>query len=801
VPWLFGLLLAAALSYLFAIVADLVLASRFREMIVQIANDVTRPESRWRVELILVSLLACAGPLVRRARALGVLRDHFRTLASRRGHAVTFAFLLPIVVRIALLPAMPMPLPKIADEFGHLLVADTFAEGRVTNAPHPLWQHFETLYVLQGPTYASIYPVAQGAVLAAAKVAGLHPWFGVCLSVGLMCGAICWMLQAWLPPSWALAGSLVVASRIAIDSYWMNSYWGGAVACAGGALMLGALPRMFQRKRVLDTLPFATGTLIVVQSRPFEGLLLCIPIAVWIAIRLFRESREGRVQLVTRVMLPLLLACTTIVFATLYYNQRVTGSNLLPYQLHQKIYGTPQNLRWGADVSGAPRAQVHRDIRDNFEWQRDVFLRQIPVTGLWSRLQDKLDDFWRFFLGPSLLIPILLFGMAKPVRVLFILSAFVLTVAAVLYPFFFPHYAAPLFGATIAIALYGIRRLGSWAPLLIAASVSSAVVSGAAWAVCRAAYEDATPRSRIEEQLNKLGGSHLVFVRYGVVHDFHQSWIYNAADIDGAQIVWARDLGADANKGLLEYYPGRRAWLAEVDDPSSLLFAYEDADKPRVSSVVNAAGKSPYFKSGVAPGSIVTISGRNLTAEEKAAPRQECFFSGNGCVEQGLQQTTVTFDGKPAMLLSAARRGGDESLTVRVPFDVQTQAVSLNIRNASLEKTVRLPVLAANPGIFGILLRPDNSVVSPANRARKGETIRALVTGLGADPAPNVIVGVNHCGATLKGVERGPALDGFDVVAFEIPASAPSGDQIPLSMAVVIDGKPVYSNNSSIDLE
>jgi len=35
---------------------------------------------------------------------------------------------------------------------------------------------------------------------------------------------------------------------------------------------------------------------------------------------------------------------------------------------------------------------------------------------------------------------------------------------------------------------------------------------------------------------------------------FHE-WIHNAADIDGADVVWAADLGDAENQKLIEYYP------------------------------------------------------------------------------------------------------------------------------------------------------------------------------------------------------------------------------------------------------
>ena len=35
----------------------------------------------------------------------------------------------------------------------------------------------------------------------------------------------------------------------------------------------------------------------------------------------------------------------------------------------------------------------------------------------------------------------------------------------------------------------------------------------------------------------------------------HEKWVYNRADIDRAEIVWARDMGS-RNRELLEYFDG-----------------------------------------------------------------------------------------------------------------------------------------------------------------------------------------------------------------------------------------------------
>ncbi len=71
----------------------------------------------------------------------------------------------------------------------------------------------------------------------------------------------------------------------------------------------------------------------------------------------------------------------------------------------------------------------------------------------------------------------------------------------------------------------------------------------------------------------------LVIVHYGPHHSVHDEYVENAADIDAAPVVWARDMGLEKNTELLRYYPSRKVWWLDVDRKAELS-PYDSVARP-----------------------------------------------------------------------------------------------------------------------------------------------------------------------------------------------------------------------------
>jgi hypothetical protein len=529
----------------------------------------------------------------------------FATLARRRGLAIFATGLTALALRVMLLPLLPIPKPGVHDEFSYLLMADTFARGRLTNPTHPMWAHFETFHVIQKPTYASMYFPAQGVFLAAGQVVFHHPFWGVWLSAGLMCAAICWMLQGWLPPFWALLGGFLAVIRLATFSYWVNTYFGGTGAALGGALVLGALPRIKRRQGLSDVVLMGLGLALLANSRPYEGFFFALPVAVALLLWIFSRRGVDRTQALGQIVFPLAGILLATAATMLYYFWRVTGSPFqTPFFVNLATYDPVPYFPWES-VKSWP--VYHHEIMRRFYtgWLLDYyqFGRNHPVIAVLV----KSGMFWCFYLGPLFTIPILMLGMVLPrgfsVKNISRRTRFLLIVASIAFfgtmlPVFTnPHYAAPMTCVAYALLLSALQCIRHWrwrgkptgialvrsiptvAIVMLVTSAGASLLkihrSSMPQTWC-SPYEQVWDRPSIQARMEKLPGRHLLLVRYSPEHDPRSSWVANGADIDGSKVVWANDMGQQQNQELIEYFKDRKVWLVEPDAVPARLSDYTD---------------------------------------------------------------------------------------------------------------------------------------------------------------------------------------------------------------------------------
>ncbi len=141
--------------------------------------------------------LAVAALLVALVLGRAAIEPAALRIAQRTGWSMLLLGGLAAALRLALLPHFPVPTPAGADDFSYLLLADTLAHFRLANPVHPMHQFFETNFVLQAPSYSSIYPLGPALALALGQIAFGSPWAGILLSAAAVSALCYWMLRGW----------------------------------------------------------------------------------------------------------------------------------------------------------------------------------------------------------------------------------------------------------------------------------------------------------------------------------------------------------------------------------------------------------------------------------------------------------------------------------------------------------------------------------------------------------------------------------------------------------------------------
>ena len=518
-------------------------------------------------------ILAVAVLIVALLVAKAWLAPHIRNLAGRTIPSMALLGVATILLRLVLLPISPVPTPSGADDFGYLLLGDTLTHFRFANPAHPLHQFFESVFILQQPTYASIYPLGQGFVLAIGQLMG-SAWLGVLLS-GAAFSALCyWMLRAWVTPLWALAGGILAVIEFGPLNPWMNSYWGGYVSASAGCLVFGALPRLRQAPQWRYWIILGLGLGLQVISRPFEATFLFAAIALYLV---FSRPKNAAQSACVIGALGMVLLTGGLV---LLQNKAVTQEwTTMPYVLSRYQYGVPTTFTFQQNPVAHRQLTAAQEL--DYKAQSSIHGSERESLSRYALRLAYRFRYLRFFLLPPLYIALLAFlPSLRQRRYLWVAGTVLLfALGSNFYPYFYPHYVAAVACLLLLCSLEGLKRLSSSSRLMAFVVCLGSFIFwfglytlGSENPLRAAEYQswnyvnmgDPQGRRTVGNQLLDTPGQQLVFVRYAPFHRFEE-WVHNDADIDRSQTIWANDLGAEENQKLLNYYPNRKAWLLEPD--------------------------------------------------------------------------------------------------------------------------------------------------------------------------------------------------------------------------------------------
>lgn len=561
-------------------------------------------------EWALLAVLTLVGvkPISALARALNGLelrlQPFVKQCTQRPVLSVLFIGLLALTLRAAVLPWLGAPAPGIHDEHSLLLQAQTYVLGRLANPTHPFWPHFESFHINQVPAYASMYFPGRSLPLAVGLWLTQTPWLGVWLSFVLMCMAAVWMLQAWVGAPLALLGGVLLVLRFGVFSYWVNSYWGGAFTALGALLVVGALPRIVQATRWTQRLALGTvmglGAFILMTTRPYEGVLICLPVALalgWAAWKAWQSQSgqpsgwSGRAYLaaavpsvftgVLPVVLPVLVLTSAGAAWLLAYNLATTGHmNKTPYELNRQTYSSAPAFLTSAPIASAQRGPPY--FRDFYAAESSPYQRRTSLRGWTVSVGGKIFHTWNFYLGPLLAAPFIA-GLWRSRRDAFVLGGIALFGAGyALETWNFPHYTAPLLPLLWIVLLRGFaglretgrrgRLLCQTLPMALTALLLlplSATLTGLphmdinAHSRACCITNDSNLRKDVLMQLRALPGLDLVVVKDGPHNPLHFEMVYNEANIDLAPVVWAHQLSDQKEAALRAYFSERQHWRFE----------------------------------------------------------------------------------------------------------------------------------------------------------------------------------------------------------------------------------------------
>jgi hypothetical protein len=524
-----------------------------------------------------------------------------------------------LALRALLIPFIGGMQPIAADETSLLLQASTLVSGRLTN-PHPPGGDFESVFVLLSPTYASMYPVLRSLPLAVGDILFHAAWPGVWLSMAGLAMSIHWMLSGWMKVRYAFVGAMLVVLSYGLYSYWINSAFGPAFTAFGGALVLGAYPRLTTGPTLSAGCALGVGVLVLMTTRPFEGLMFSAPFAVGLLVRFLKAPSPGRGRwLVAGAGAAVFVAFGLVITAA--DDLAVTGDwREAPYSLYRRTTAETQPFfHQGLQARPPARYFATRWFLD----RETLTMRHASwVANLIGAQWTRWPMYANVYLGAAFIGPFALGVFALRRQVVVIASGASLAAGLAIETFALGYYAAPAMGLVMLCVMTGLESLRSWRPqerpvgrslarwlplcpcLALLLPTWSSLTRSPPFEDFDGHLEQACcwirPRSihvSVDDLLDRFPGPRIVVADTGPTWPRGQMIVFNPADIAAARSIWVNQ-DAALNPATFARYPGRRIWrLTWTKDGGACLFPDFGGDRAR-------AAKPPLQIDGAASGAM-----------------------------------------------------------------------------------------------------------------------------------------------------------------------------------------------------